>query len=255
MQTETFSATEQALVSDYLERGGRLFVSGSEIGWDLSNQGTAEDKDFYANYLKAAFVSDNAGAGSVVGVLGRALSGCNFTIGQVYAEDFPDEIAAFGGSTLCMSYSNGKGAGVQYEGKFGSSSTIGKLVHLSFALETTANDSAFDAVIGGSLKFFESAPNKVAGIEPIPATIGLAQNYPNPFNPTTSFRFTISNLQLAQLKIFDVLGREVATLVNEQMAPGTYDVQWDASWYPSGTYFYRLTAGRFAETKRMMLVK
>ena len=255
VQTETFSANEQTLVRDYLEKGGKLFVSGSEIGWDLSNQGTANDKDFYANYLKAAFISDNAGAGSVVAVSGEALAGCNFTIGQTYAEDFPDEIAASGGSMLCMSYSNGKGAGVQYTGKFGSSSTPGKLVHLSFALETTANDSAFDAVIGSSIRFFESAPAGVADLRALPNNFALGQNYPNPFNPKTDLRFTIANLQFVELKVFDILGREVATLVNEQMAPGIYDVQWDASRYPSGTYFYTMRAGRFVETKRMMLVK
>jgi aminopeptidase N len=89
----------------------------------------------------------------------------------------------------------------------------------------------------------------------------LDQNYPNPFNPTTHFRFTIpeADAPLAQrvvtLKVFDVLGKEVATLVNGEMNPGRYTVQWDAGSLPSGVYLYRLQAGQFAETKKLVLMK
>jgi hypothetical protein len=89
----------------------------------------------------------------------------------------------------------------------------------------------------------------------------LDQNYPNPFNPTTHFRFTVpeADASLAQrfvtLKVFDVLGKEVATLVNGEMNPGRYTLQWDAGNLPSGVYFYRLQAGHFAETKKLVLMK
>jgi photosystem II stability/assembly factor-like uncharacterized protein len=98
-----------------------------------------------------------------------------------------------------------------------------------------------------------------------PAEYALFQNYPNPFNPTTHFRFTIGDFPpeadapLAQrfvsLKIYDVAGREVATLVNETKNPGEYTVQWDGSGYASGIYFYTLRGGSFFETKKMLLVK
>ena len=83
----------------------------------------------------------------------------------------------------------------------------------------------------------------------------LAQNYPNPFNPTTNVRFSMCNVQFVTLKIFDMLGREVATLVNEELAPGSYSVDWNASQFSSGIYFYTLTAGDYKETKRMTLIK
>jgi hypothetical protein len=98
----------------------------------------------------------------------------------------------------------------------------------------------------------------------IPDVYKLDQNYPNPFNPTTKIKFDIPLLNPplskggrggVSLKIFDILGREVATLVNEQLAPGTYEVDWNASEYPSGVYFYRLKTGNYVETKRMMLIK
>ncbi len=89
----------------------------------------------------------------------------------------------------------------------------------------------------------------------IPSKHVLKQNFPNPFNPTTQIRFEIPVSGLVTLKIFDVLGREVATLVNERKSPGTYDVEWNASTMPSGVYFYRLQAGKYAETKKLLLLK
>jgi len=77
----------------------------------------------------------------------------------------------------------------------------------------------------------------------LPMEFSLGQNYPNPFNPTTTIEFRIQKSQLTILKVFDVLGREVATLVNEVKQPGTYTVQWDASGIASGVYLYRLVVG------------
>jgi hypothetical protein len=88
-----------------------------------------------------------------------------------------------------------------------------------------------------------------------PREFALAQNYPNPFNPTTIIEFRIQNSELTILKVFDLLGREIATLINEVKQPGSYTVQWDASGVSSGVYFYRLRAGDFVQTKRMLVVR
>ncbi len=88
-----------------------------------------------------------------------------------------------------------------------------------------------------------------------PGGYSLEQNFPNPFNPTTQIRFEVPVSGFVSLKIFDVLGREVATLVNERKSPGTYEVQFDGSKLPSGIYFYRLEAGSFVETKKLVLLK
>ncbi len=89
----------------------------------------------------------------------------------------------------------------------------------------------------------------------LPATFRLEQNYPNPFNPATKLSFVIRSSSFVTLKIHDVLGREVATLVNEKKEPGEYVVRWDANELSSGVYFYRLTADHFVETKKMLLMK
>jgi hypothetical protein len=89
----------------------------------------------------------------------------------------------------------------------------------------------------------------------IPTSWALSQNFPNPFNPTTNIEFQISHSEFVSLKIFDVLGREVAVLANEANPPGAYQVSWNAVQFPSGVYFYRLQAGNFTQTRRMILSK
>ena len=88
-----------------------------------------------------------------------------------------------------------------------------------------------------------------------PKEFYLNQNYPNPFNPNTKIQFTINGIQLVSLKVFDLLGREVATLVNEEKSPGTYEVTWNALGLPSGVYFYQLRSGSFVDTRKMLLLR
>jgi predicted phosphodiesterase len=83
----------------------------------------------------------------------------------------------------------------------------------------------------------------------------LDQNYPNPFNPSTMIKYELPTSGHVKLKIYDVLGREVATLVNAVKQPGTYTVQWNANGVASGLYFYRLQTGRFSTVQKMLLVR
>ncbi len=89
----------------------------------------------------------------------------------------------------------------------------------------------------------------------VPKEYSIEQNFPNPFNPSTAIRFGLPKNSFVTLRIFDAAGREVTTLVNEQRAAGVYVENWKASGYPSGVYFYTITAGSFTETKKMLLVK
>ncbi len=120
-----------------------------------------------------------------------------------------------------------------------------------------SNDSMLWAA-GGTGYLFKTT-NGGVGISQIstevPNEYKLWQNYPNPFNPSTVIRFSLSVVSLSTLKIFDITGKEVATLVNEKLAPGTYSIEWNAAGYPSGVYFYQMSAGDFRETRRMILTK
>lgn len=98
-------------------------------------------------------------------------------------------------------------------------------------------------------------PVSVKILDNSPRLFILYNNYPNPFNPVTNIQFSIVNCQLTILKVFDLLGREVATLVNEVKQPGFYKVYWNASQLPSGLYYYRLTAGEYSLTKKLILLK
>jgi hypothetical protein len=95
-----------------------------------------------------------------------------------------------------------------------------------------------------------------------PKKLVLEQNYPNPFNPTTKIRFTIPEVGITTLKVYDILGSEIVTLINEEKNAGKYKVEFDATNFPSGVYFYQLRvytagggAGKFIQTKKMVLIK
>ncbi len=117
---------------------------------------------------------------------------------------------------------------------------------------------------GGLDRVWKRSLSELIGVEKIQAKVTdkfqLNQNYPNPFNPTTKIKFDIIsgiNGQKSAIKlvIYDVLGREIAMLVNEKMSSGSYEATWDGTNYPSGVYFYKLTAGTFEQTKKMVLIK
>jgi len=88
-----------------------------------------------------------------------------------------------------------------------------------------------------------------------PKSYNLAQNYPNPFNPVTTIKYSIPKTSNVLIKVFDVLGNEITILINEEKPVGTYELNWNAANLPSGVYFYRLQAGSFVETKKMILLK
>ncbi|NCS89040.1 MAG: hypothetical protein AUK34_07085 [Ignavibacteria bacterium CG2_30_36_16] len=94
----------------------------------------------------------------------------------------------------------------------------------------------------------------------IPTEFALYQNYPNPFNPTTTIKYSVPKIvnnqsSIINLKVYDILGNEIATLVNEQKAPGNYEVQWNASGFASGVYFCRLQSEDFISVKKLLLMK
>jgi hypothetical protein len=89
----------------------------------------------------------------------------------------------------------------------------------------------------------------------MPGAFRLEQNYPNPFNPSTNISFTVPVSGVTSLKVYDLLGREVAMLVNALLKPGSHRVTWDASRFPTGVYFYRLQSGELVETKKLLLLR
>jgi hypothetical protein len=125
---------------------------------------------------------------------------------------------------------------------------------------TTGGPATFagQVIVGtyGGGVYQSTAPITSVGESPsTPTRFALEQNYPNPFNPTTAISYQLTAGSLVTLKVYDILGREVTTLVNEMKGPGVYSVQFDGSGMASGIYFYRLQAGEFAETRKLMLLR
>jgi hypothetical protein len=107
--------------------------------------------------------------------------------------------------------------------------------------------------------YYKRNPTGNVGIQnintEIPKEYKLMQNYPNPFNPSTVISFQLLVVGQVSLKVYDILGKEIATLVNETLQPGTYEVTFDGSNFSSGIYFYKLSTTEFSDTKRLVLLK
>jgi len=124
----------------------------------------------------------------------------------------------------------------------------GMFPHHSFSPDTGHYKAVWDTI--SSVKTLSSLVN----------SFSLSQNYPNPFNPSTKIKFSIPYVETGHapsvlLKVYDVLGNEVATLINEEKPGGSYEVEFNGESLPSGIYFYRFQAGNFVETKKLVLMK
>jgi spore germination protein YaaH len=271
---QSFSNTEQILISTYLESGGNLFISGSEIGYDLVGQGSSSNQQFYRNYFKAEYVVDQVPTYTVSGTpngIFASLVNMTFDNGThgTYNVDYPDGIKPIDGSIQNMTYnsfpaSTFGGAGIHYQGAFGLSTVPGKIVYLGVPFETFYPASVRDSIMSKVLEFFDIT----TGLPPITDTATLTdgfqlyQNYPNPFNPSTTIVYTSTNNKSihTNLTIYDLLGREIITLVDDIQNAGKYEVIWNGQdnsgrQVSSGVYIYRLQVGDGVKIKKMTLLK
>ncbi len=265
---ETFSTAEQAKVKAFLQQGGRLFASGAELAWDLDNKGSTSDKDFVNNYLKVKYAADAPNGIAAVTYQADVLSGTLFSSVTQIAFDngthgsidvkYPDVVKPAAGGVGFAKYTGLDTAagfsGVYYQGIFPGGTSAGKVVTLGFPFETIYVKAVRDQLMSAILNFF--TPTLVVKTDAaVPSQFGLSQNFPNPFNPTTKIAYQIPAAGYVSLTVYDVLGKEVASLVNEMEQAGSYSVTFDASTYSNGMYIARLTAGGKQEQKKMMCVK
>jgi photosystem II stability/assembly factor-like uncharacterized protein len=137
----------------------------------------------------------------------------------------------------------------------------GSAPYKQLSMTFSASDNQMSVLTGWGVtgdgvisRYTETVGIQQIGTE-IPETFKLDQNYPNPFNPVTHFGFRIADHGFVSIKIYNALGENVSTIVNNELQPGIYQAEWDASNYPSGIYYYKLAAGNYSETKKMILVK
>jgi len=135
---------------------------------------------------------------------------------------------------------------------------VGTSTSIAIDLENKVHISYYDDTNVGlkyAKKILTTGIHETPEVNIFATYFSLSQNYPNPFNPTTMISFVLPKHSFTSLKVFDLIGREAATLVYEELSSGTYSYQWNASAFSSGIYFYRLQAGSFVGTKKLLLLK
>lgn len=269
---ETFSTAEQARVKAYLENGGYLFLSGSEIAYDLDPDGsgsaTPEDEQFLHDYLKADFAADNSQVYSVSGGSNGIFSDMDLDFGTLpYPVAAPDVLTPLGGAQACLSYDGSQAAAIQFEGTFGSGTVPGKLLYLAFPFETIEGELTRHQVMARVFNFFFGLTAIGENDPPseLPASFALLPNYPNPFNPETVLSYQLPVVCEVDLTIYNLLGEKVAQLVAGRQPAGTYQVLWNGrsqsgAALASGVYLARFSAvaeGQqpYRETRKLLLVK
>jgi len=267
---ETFSSSEQSLVSAFLKGGGRLFVSGAEIAWDLDYRGSSSDKAFFHDYFKAAYSADAPGGVSgthysAMGTQGgifESIDPINFDNGThgTLNIKWADALTPLGGSKEIITYKNVTShsiGGISFEGTFKGSSKPGKLVYMGFPFETIYPAETRNIMMDKILDFLYSDASSLDKNElEIPEAFSLSQNYPNPFNPKTVISYQLPVVSNVELSIYNILGQEIETLVSKKQPAGSYKVEWDAAGLASGVYSYRIkTDNGFIHYRKMLLQK
>ena len=274
--TSSFSIIEQELVQSYLENGGFLFVSGSEIGYDLASEGNEQDLEFFQNYLKANYVSDAAGGnqGTYSGFgtdnsIFEGISNITFDDGShgTYDVDWPDGIKPINGAEICIKYHNVDyetrgGMGISYAGKFGNSNYDAGLVFLSVGLETIYPQSKRSDLLNRILNFYETELyiNDEEMIH-LPDEVKIRALYPNPSNSSITLDFS-SNFknENAKIVIFDLLGRSVKTIDIHLDGSHNYSWVWDGldlenKELPTGIYILSIRSRQTMDTQKITLLK
>lgn len=239
----------------YLDYGGKLFITGQDIGADvfLPTGQSQFAQSFYTDYLKADFVADISNLFIIRGIAGDPISNGVQLIanGTIYGLSL-DKIAPVDTTaSAAFLYFNGPDiAGIKVAAE-----THG-VVYLSFGLEQIVDQAVRDTILSRSIAWLSDI---VTNINPddniVVSDFVLEQNYPNPFNPLTVIKYQVPEASMVSIKVFDVLGKETATLVNEQKDAGSYQVEFNAANFASGIYFYQMTAGNFTAVKKMSLLK
>ena len=258
---ETFNAAEQDSVESYLRQGGKIFVSGSEIAWDLDNKGSTADKTFIHDYLKATYAADDAGNYSVSGAAGTVFEGLSLQYSDdgsgdaAFAEDYPDVFATTGGSSIALKYGNSQTAAVAFDGTAPGGSAACRVMVMGFPFETVATAFSKEELAGYVLRYMGyEVELDVADV--LPVAYELYPNYPNPFNPATTIAYRLDAPARVELDVYDIRGTHIRRLQEGARNAGRHEVLFHGTNLPSGVYVYRLRLnGETAGIRKMTLVK
>lgn len=235
------SVNEKAQIKGYLEAGGKLLLSGSEIGYNLGRNGaTLYDLSFMNGYLKANYSSDGVeGDTPATGVNGSTFDGITCTLGVEYPEKYPDNLTAIGGSTEIFKYSSaGRFGGIAYSGNFGLSTTPGQLIYVGFGVENITK-SQRNNFMQKALSYFNV---DLLGIQD---SVLTEKNpiviYPNPFNSQLKINFHTNQIGIVNIKIIDLTGRIIKeTFTNILSSSYVNDLTIETESLPKGFFLCEL---------------
>ncbi len=264
---ETFSTAEQSLVKMYLQNGGKVFVSGSEIAWDLDYKGTSTDKDFIYNYLFSYYTNDapnnspgvyyNAELFNLTST-GFPFSFDNGTHGTINVR-YPDVIKPrLGGKPFArytgIDTSQGV-AGIYRNTDLPSPYVTGKVAVMGIPFESVYPDSVRNKIMKEIDQYFGAYVNDAENTGERPGEFVLYPNYPNPFNPITVIRYSVPEDGMVSLVIYDILGKEIIRPINHFQRAGTYEIVFNCALQSSGIYFCELRSGKNVSRIKMNLIK
>ncbi|MEM1126916.1 MAG: T9SS type A sorting domain-containing protein [Bacteroidota bacterium] len=254
---ETFDASEQARVRAYLQAGGRLLVSGSEIGWDLDARGEAADRRFLHEVLKTRYAGDDAESYQVEGLAGTPFDGLTFAYGSApYVEDWPDYFTPGEGAEACLRYANGRIAAVCYDGLVEGGTAPARLIVLGFPFETITGDAVQAEVMARAMTFLLGDRATSTHHEAdLPTALHVDAPYPNPSRGSVRFAFTLPEASSVRLTEYDLIGREVAVVADAPLGPGAHTLDWAAEGLAGGVYLYRLVTPQGTHTGRLVRVR
>ncbi|MBK8550061.1 MAG: S8 family serine peptidase [Ignavibacteria bacterium] len=267
--TSVVSNVVKDSIKAYLISGGttsatksKLIILAEDIGYQLDRTGsTYLDTTFFRTILGCQYIADRPGTTGNRGLVGVTI---NPNMADSTVGSFPDVLkkssSAPSGQLFTLYKFRLFPDSLNAIGRIGTNyniSTMGVDVESLRPAFDSPSDSPVKRLLKGAMDFVDEIPTSVtpANSGMIPKTYSLSQNYPNPFNPTTKINFSIPKQGIVTLKIYDVLGKEVMTLVNETKAAGNYEVEFTGSSLASGAYFYRIESGEFTDIKRMILLK
>ena len=273
--SESVNYFEENAIANFLNSSSLhgLFISGSEIGYDIGDASTADahDLNFFNNVLHADYISD-APAGlpshfySVIPLSSTPVyMNLSFDDGShgTYNVAYPDAIKPFDDYAVPLSQYAGSPSESGFAAIASSNSVGNKTVYLAFPFETVYPFEVRKDLLSNILIYLDNQTG-TDEIGKLPQRFSLSQNFPNPFNPTTTIEYSIPSVVArysgtpdnnVSLTVYDVLGRKLRTIVNKQQAPGNYSVKFNANYLPSGIYFYKLQSGNFSKTRKMILMK
>ena len=263
--TSSFDENEKKIIEGYILNGGRLFISGSEIGYDLVEKGSLSDLKFYEDYFKAQYISDAAGGTSgvysVEGVPNSLFDGYSFSFDNGengnYNVDWPDGIKPIGNAVSILrftgvDYDSRGGAGVAFRGNFANSVMPAGLVYLSVGFESIYPDSIRTMVMGEVLQYLDAPIASTVDEDDavVPDGLSISALYPNPSNRSISIEFQVRELTpIAYLTITDLMGREIFKMSALSLPTKIQRYNWNGltsrgEKAPSGVYIVNLSQGK-----------